>query len=195
MLQWEGQMVSKRDFGSMKAYGIFLGAILLILAGCRTPPDVTTTFDPISGQRTDLISENMLETSQNPSREVIWLNAARVYRDTWNRRSELYLDVDYMAKAETGYLEIPVGTTLMLTVDGQEMNFTGNGSFNKRKSKQKGFVSEMALYRITQTQLGKIAEAKQVKVRVKGNNGIVEREFRPENFQRFKEFLARVRAS
>jgi len=179
----------------MKAYGIFLGAILLILAGCRTPPDVTTTFDPISGQRTDLMSENMLETSQNPPREVIWLNAARVYRDTWNRRSELYLEVDYMARAETGYLEIPVGTTLMLTVDGQEMNFTGNGSFNKRKSKQKGFVNETALYRIVQTQLGKIANAKQVKVRVKGNNGIVERDFRPENFQRFQEFLARVRAS
>ena len=195
MLQLKGEMVKKRDFGRMKAYGIFLGAILLIFAGCRTPPDVTTTFDPITGQRTDLISENMLETSQNPPREVIWLNAARVYRDSWNRRSELYLEVDYMARAETGYLEIPVGTTLMLTVDGQEMNFTGNGSFNKRKSKQKGFVNETALYRIAQTQLGKIAEAKQVKVRVKGNNGIVERDFRPENFQRFKEFLARVRAS
>jgi len=179
----------------MKAYGIFLGTFLLILTGCRTPPDVTTTFDPISGQRTDLMSENMLETSQNPPREVIWLNADRVYRDTWNRRSELYLEVDYMARTETGNLEIPVGTTLTLTVDGQEMNFTGNGSFNKRKSKQKGFVNETALYRIAQTQLGKIAEAKQVKVRVKGNKGIVERDFRPENFQRFKEFLARVRAS
>ena len=180
----------------MKAYGIFLGAILLVVTGCKsTPPDVSTTFDPISGQRTDLMSENMLETSQNPPREVIWLNAARVYRDAWNRRPELYLELDYMARAETGYLEIPVGTTLMLTVDGQEMNFTGNGSFNKRKSKQKGFVNETALYRVVQTQLAKIANAKQVKVRVKGNNGIVERDFRPENFQRFQEFLARVRAS
>ena len=195
MLQCK-QMVKETDFGRMKAYGIFLGVILLILTGCRsTPPDVSTTFDPISGQRTDLMSENMLETPQNPPREVIWLNAARVYRDAWNRRPELYLELDYMARAETGYLEIPVGTTLMLTVDGQEMNFTGNGSFNKRKSKQKGFVNETALYRVVQTQLAKIANAKQVKVRVKGNNGIVERDFRPENFQRFQEFLTRVRAS
>src|SRR5256885_13007830 len=103
MLQLKGEMVKKRDFGRMKAYGIFLGAILLIFAGRRTPPDVTTTFDPITGQRTDLISENMHEASQNPPREVIWLNAARVYRDSWNRRSELYLEVDYMARAETGY--------------------------------------------------------------------------------------------
>ena len=182
----------KMDKGRMKAYGIFLGAILLILAGCRTPPDVTTTFDPITGQRTDLMSENMLETSQNPPREVIWLNAARVYRDTWNRRSELYLEVDYMARAETGYLEIPVGATLTLTVDGQEMNFTGNGSFNKRNSREKGFVNETALYEISRMDFRTIANAKQVKVQIRGNKGIVERDFAPDNFRRFQEFLART---
>src|SRR5207237_7485561 len=114
--------------------------------------------------------------------------------DAWNPQSKLYLQVDYMARAETGYLEIPVGTTLLLTVNGQEMDFTGNGSFNKRKSKQKGFVNETALYEVTYTQLGQIANAKQVKVRVKGRNGIVERDFAPENFKRFQDFVARARA-
>ena len=179
----------------MKAYSLLLGIVLVLVAGCRTkPPDVTTNFDPITGQRTDLMSENMLETPQNPPREVIWLNAARVYSGPWNRNPKLYLQVDYMARAETGYLEIPVGTTLMLTVDGQEMNFTGNGSFNKRKSKRKGFVNETALYEVTQTQLASIAHAKQVKVRVKGQKGIVERDFAADNFKRFQDFLARVRA-
>ncbi len=76
----------------MKAHGVFLAAILIVITGCRTsPPDVTTNFDPITGQRTDLMSENMLETPQNPPREEVWLNTARVYRDAWNRRPTLYL--------------------------------------------------------------------------------------------------------
>ena len=179
----------------MKAHGFFLAAILLAITGCRTsPPDVTTNFDPISGQRTDLMSENMLETPQNPPREVVWLNAARVYRDSWNRKPTLYLEVDYMARAETGPLEIPIGTTLVLDVDGREMPFTGNGSFNKRKSKQKGFVNETALYQVSRDQLQAIANAKQVRVRIKGNNGVVQREFAPENFKRFQDFVARTRA-
>jgi hypothetical protein len=45
------QMVNKRDLG-MKAHGVFLAAILIVIAGCRTSPlDVTTNFDPITGQR------------------------------------------------------------------------------------------------------------------------------------------------
>lgn len=177
----------------MKALGFILAAALFVITGCRTPPDVTTNFDPISGQRTDLMSENILESPRNPPREVIWLNGARVYKDAWNRYSSLYLEVSYMAKAETGSLEIPVGTTLLLNVDGEEMNFTGNGSFNKRKPHRKGFVNETALYEVTRGQLQKIAAAKQVKVRIKGNNGIIDREFGPENFKRFQDFVARTR--
>src|SRR5258706_1015697 len=180
----------------MKAYSALLTAIVILICSCRTaPPDVTTDFDPITGKRTDLMSENMIETPQNPPREVIWLNAARVYRDVWNRGSDLYLTLDYMARTEAGYLEIPVGTTLTLTVDGQDMHFTGNGSFNKRKSKLKGFVKETALYQVSRSQLEKIANAKQIKLRIKGRNGIVERDFAPENIRRFQDFVARVRAA
>jgi len=167
-----------------------------LICGCRTaPPDVATNFDPITGKRTDLMAENMIDTPQNPPREVIWLNAARVYHDVWNRGSDLYLTLDYMARTETGYLEIPVGTTLTLTVDGQDMNFTGNGSFNKRRSKLKGFVKETALYRVSRAQLEKIANAKRIKLRVRGRNGLVERDFAPENIKRFQDFVVRVRAA
>src|SRR5947207_14914940 len=100
----------------MKANAILFAALLALFTACRTsPPDVTTNFDPISGERTDMLSENMLETTQNPPREIVWLNAARVYRDVWNSKNSLFLEVNYMARAETGYLEIPLGTSLFLT--------------------------------------------------------------------------------
>jgi len=181
----------KIEIGRMKAYGILL--LLVLLTGCHTTvPDVATNIDPITGSRTDLLSGNMLETPQNPPREVVWLNANRLYTDAWNRRSKHYLQVDYMAKAETGFLEIPVGTTLILNVDGRDMKFTGNGSFNKRNSREKGFVNETALYEISRMDLRTIANAKQVKVQIKGSKGIVERDFGPENFKRFQEFLSRT---
>jgi hypothetical protein len=177
----------------MKALAIL--AVLILISGCRTaPPDVTSSYDPITGERTDLMSENVLETPQNPPREVVWLNADRIYGNAWKRNTQTFLEVNYMAKAETGYLEIPIGATLLLTVDGQEMNFTGSGSFNKRKPWRKGFVKETALYEVSRSQLAKIAGAKQVKVRIKGNNGIVERDFAPENFKRFRDFVSRIRA-
>lgn len=173
--------------------GIILAGLML-LAGCATkPPDVTTSFDPITGVRTDLMSENMLETDQNPPREVVWLNASRVFKNYRNKDYTYYLEVSYMSKEETGYLAIPAGNTLTVIADGQELRFVGNGSYNTRKKNKRGFVTESALYPTTRQQLEKIANAKDVKVRIKGDNGLIERDFRPDNSRRVKEFLANTR--
>ena len=179
----------------MKAHGILLFTVLTLITGCQTaPPDVATNFDPITGARTDLMSENILETPQNPPREVVWLNASRLDNDYWRRKGAYYLEVMYQALTETGYLDIPFGTSLILSVDGKEMRFTGNGSYNKRKSSKKGYVTETALYEVTRPQLEQIAHAKEVKVKIKGNNGLVERDFAPENFKRFQQFLSHARS-
>jgi len=178
----------------MKALGILFITVLTLITGCRTsPPDVATNFDPITGARTDLMSENILETPQTPPREVVWLNASRLDNTYSRRKGTYYLEVMYQALTDTGYLDILFGTSLILNVDGKEMRFTGNGSYNKRKSSKKGYVTETALYEVTRPQLDQIAHAKQVKVRIKGNNGLVERDFAPENFKRFEQFLARAR--
>src|ERR1043165_5767377 len=168
---------------------LFVGLIWLM--GCSTtpPPDVATSYDPITGVRTDLMSENMLETAQNPPREVVWLNASRVFKNYRNRDFTYYLEVSYMTREETGYLNIPAGGTLSVIADGQEMRFSGTGSYNQRKKNKDGFVSESALFPATREQIQKIANAKQVKVRIRGENGLVERDFRPANFKRFQEFL------
>jgi hypothetical protein len=137
----------------MKSITILSILILSLFTGCQTaPPDVTTNFDPITGSRTDLMSENMLETPHNPPREVVWLNASRLDNNYWRRKGVFYLEVMYQALTETGYLDIPFGTTLLLNVDGKDMSFTGNGSYNKRKSSKKGYVTETALYEVKRSE-------------------------------------------
>ena len=178
----------------MKVYGLLFIAALALLTGCQTtPPDVATNFDPITGQRTDLMSENILESPQSPPREVVWLNASRLENKYWGHKGKYYLEVMYQALTDTGFLDISFGTSLILTVDGKDMPFTGNGSANKRTSSKKGYVTETALYEITRPQLEQIANAKQVKVRLKGANGLVDRDFAPDNFKRFQDFLAKAK--
>ena len=177
----------------MKARVLSLLGALGLLAGCATerPPDVTSYYDNVSGQRTDLLSDNLLKAPGKP-REVVWLNASRIFRSP--TRSDYHLEVNYQAKAETGYLDIPPGATLTLILDGFPMKFSGMGSGNLRKQfKVEGveFVSEKAIYPVTRTALQQIAVAKQVKVQIRGNNGLIEREFAPENFEKFRSFVTR----
>ena len=157
-----------------------------LLAGCATKtPQVATYIDPYTQARTDLMAENMLESPQ-PIREIVWLNASRVFRNA--RDYQYYLEVDYMARAETGYLEIPPGETLIILADGQELKFSGTGSLNNRKEK-KDEVSERAIYVASGSQLRTIANAENVKVSILGRNGMVQRTFTPANFDRFRQFV------
>jgi hypothetical protein len=160
----------------------------VVLAGCATKsPDVVTYIDPYTKARTDLMAENMLE-SPEPVREVVWLNASRMFNNSSS--FQYYLEVDFMARAETGFLEIPSGETLVIIADGQELKFTGSGSVNARKE-QKDEVSERAIYAATGQQLRTIANAENVRVSVLGRKGIVQRKFTPENFERFRQFVQR----
>jgi hypothetical protein len=157
-----------------------------LLAGCATrSPDVVTYYDPHTKTRTDLISENMLET-EGPPREIIWLNASRVFHNPKNY--QYYLEVDYLSHADTGLLEIPPGESLVILADGQELKFRGSGSANSRRER-KNEVSERAIYSATGEQLRTIAGARDVKVSVIGRNGIVQREFRQLNFEKFRHFV------
>ena len=163
-------------------------AAILFLAGCATKaPDVTTYYDPTMGNRTDLLSDNLLETPGQP-RELVWLNASRVWKSY--DESVYYLEVNYMARNEVGYLEIPPGPSLTIVADGQAMKFDGSGSMNMRKPYKKELVRENAIFPVTKKALQKIALAQQVKVQIKGNKGLIERQFAKENSERFRKFVS-----
>jgi hypothetical protein len=173
----------------MKGYFVLLGGLLLA-GGCATEPtpDVTTYVDQATGLRTDLMGENLLE-GKGPTRELVWLNASRVYRNFSD--AVYYLEGQYMAREDAGYLEIPPGDTLTITVDGQPLKLSGTGSANMRKPYKKGTVREVAIYPVTRVQLQKIALGKDVKVSLRGNNGLIEREFSKDNHERFRQFVTR----
>jgi hypothetical protein len=162
-------------------------AAACLMAGCaRTLPPVGTYTD-LSGLRTDLLEGNRLPSPVNPPREIVWLNASRIYKTPSD--SVYYLEVEYMAKVEAGLLDIPYGETLTLVLDGKPMKFTGAGSMNLRKESSEGIVRERALYQVNREDLQKIASAKKVEVQIKGTKGLVVREFDEENHKRFRLFV------
>lgn len=166
--------------------GVVLAASFL--AGCVTnKPEVGTYIDPFTRARTDLMAENMLD-SPEPIREVVWLNASRLVQS--GRDHRYYLEVDYIARAESGFLDIPPGETLVILADDQELKFTGTGSLNSKRE-QKGEVHERAIYLAAPEQLRAIAAAETVKVSVLGRNGMVQRTFNQMNHNRFDQFVQR----
>ncbi len=170
----------------MKKYFVRF-AVLLFVAGCAMQaPEVSTHYDPI-GNRTDLMSENLLDTP-GPPREMVWLNASRIWKGF--DKSSYYLEVEYMARNEVGFLEIPPGEALTIIADGEAMKFAGDGSMNLRKPYKKELVRENAIFHVDKKALQKIAAAKQVKVQIKGNKGLIEREFAKENTERFRKFVS-----
>jgi hypothetical protein len=158
----------------------------MFLAGCaRHLPDVATHVQPGSHLRTDFIPENLLDTPSSPS-ELVWLHAARVFKS----RSEFdyFLEVKYMADVERGWLDIQPGESLVIMADGRVLTFRSSGSANSRRERR-GIITEDALYRANAWDLRAIAQAEAVTVRVMGRNGVVEREFSPQNFERFRKFV------
>src|SRR5690606_36493614 len=91
-----------------------LGVALLtsfVLIGCGTTPEVTSYVHPVSGRRTDVIAQNLLDAPGN-NRELLWLNAYRDFEDRYQYK--YYLEVIYGARPEVGYLEIMPGRSLTI---------------------------------------------------------------------------------
>lgn len=171
----------------MRQYLLLLLPICLF-AACASPekPAVVTHYDKMTGQRTDLLSENLIEGEEETPRELIWLNASRVYKD--REDFDYFLEVHYEATQEAGFIDIRPGQTLTILADGKELQFSGRGSMNRRHE-QDGLVSEDAMYQVSADELRAISRANEVIVQVIGRNGVVQRKFAPANSERFKVFV------
>ena len=132
------------------------------------------------------MADNLLE-GEGPPREVVYLNASRVFRTA--RNADYYIEVTYMATVDAGFLDIPPGESLIIVADGKELKFRTIGSANLRKT-TKEIVVERALYETTKEMMQKIATARDVKVRLQGRNGLVQRDFKQANFEKFQKFVS-----
>jgi hypothetical protein len=165
-------------------------AVLLtavVLTGCTTSysPDIQSYRRPFEEGRTDLIVDNLLE-AKDQTRDMVWLNALRVFKNA--DEHQFYLELIYATTTDTGYLDIGTGPSLILTVDGKEMQFSGTGTTNMRRKKG-ALLNETALYPVSAKDLVVIGNARQIKVRIVGQGRIVEREFSTVNISRFKKFV------
>lgn len=166
----------------------------LVLAGCATKtPDVTTQVNQFTNERTDAMEDVLLQGPGNPPRELIWLSATR-YSKEFNR-APIFVGIKYMARAETGALDIEPGQSLTILADGLPYKLTGSGSLNTRTTvKENGqeFAQESAIYEILPSQIARIAEAKKVQVLVKGKRGLVERELDPVAMERLRRYVSHL---
>lgn len=170
---------------TMKTQILLMIALAGLLVGCKsTTPEVKTYQNQLTGETYDLITDNLVE-AKNDSGSLVWLNASRIKRV--NGGSMFYLEVHYESPAV--WLNIEPGDTLLLTIDGQEYRFRGAGSENERRTTKEG-IAETAIYRVGSSVIRNIASAKEVRFRVIGANRTIEREFAPENFKRFQEFVS-----
>jgi uncharacterized beta-barrel protein YwiB (DUF1934 family) len=151
-------------------------------------PDVTTHVDQFSGLRTDLLEDNLLDSGADP-RELVWLNASRVFEN--ERHYVYYLEATYMAREEVGLLEISPGQSLVLKIDGQILPLTGTGSFEMNRKARRGLVQETAIYKVDKILMQKLAIGRNTQVTLKGKNGLVERQFNQENIDKFQRFVTR----
>ena len=167
--------------------------LALFLIGCGTTPEVTTWTNPVSGQRTHILAENPVgDLGEGEAREMVWLNAFCEVLGQTGAQQRYHLQVVYGAREEAGYLEINPGKSLTIIADGEELSFSGLGSLDK--DERKGALFETARYDATGSDIGRIAGASKVVVRLVGRNGIVVREFNDENFEKFRKFAQQTGA-
>jgi len=156
----------------------------LMGTGCHSTPEVASYTNPVSGRRTDMVQDNLLDAPGN-NREMMWLNAWRDFSDKYHYG--YYLEAVYGARQDVGYLNISPLRSLTLTIDGQEMSFNLFGEVIKREDK--GALFETALYEVPADLIHRIADAKKMTVQLKGKRGLISRHFAPENFDKFRKFV------
>jgi hypothetical protein len=164
-----------------------MAAMAALLAGCHTPPEKEVyTYRNDLGPAIDLIKDNELDSGKDPT-ELIWLNASRVREGAWG--GKFYLEVRYEGAESVGYLDIGPGQTLELTVDGKQKKFSGSGSLNTREITSAKTYVENAIYLATADDFREIAKAKNVEVRITGKSRTIYRAFKPENTEKFRNFV------
>ncbi len=171
----------------MKANYTKFGALVILagfLAGCASQyKPLTSYYDDFTRSKYDMTSANLLTVGATPGTDV-WFDATRV--QDRNGQTKYFLGVRY--ESASGPLNIEPGETLIVTVDGQDVRYSGMGSEAMREKIKGNIHRESTQYLVKVEDIRRIAEARQVKVVVKGKEGSVQRDFSQENLNVFKNF-------
>ncbi|RMD88591.1 MAG: hypothetical protein D6813_11860 [Calditrichaeota bacterium] len=128
--------------------------------------------------------ENNLLSSNHTDSVKVYLNAQRVLI---GKKVYYNLNVHYQGN---DWLKIKSGPSLILVVDGQQMQFScPESAMQRSRNIFSRKAHEEANYEVSLEDLQKIAQAESVRVKIFGHNGSIECTFTPDNFRRFQEFL------
>ncbi len=155
-----------------------------MLTGCSS--SVKTTHDDFEGFTINEMALNNLSGGVPFVGAAIGLQAQRF------ESKEGVVDYNVIVRyASESWLYIENGESLILLVDGESLNLSGEGSLSHREVQNIGkvFVVEHAWYKISPENLKKIASASEVRIKLIGTNHFEKRHFSEKNLKKFKEFV------
>ena len=168
----------------MKTWAFSLAAVALVLAGCAPAYQLSSRRDDFNQYNQWSMKNNLLAGGGKLLGPKMYLGATKTIWDSG--LTQYRLDVTYTA---SDWLFIDDGNSLRLIIDGEQVEYSGDGSSAYRNVLSGGTIHERAFYDVTPTQIRQIAEASEIRVRLEGNQFYAERVFSPANIERFRAFV------
>lgn len=166
---------------------ILLCVALSALAGCATMNTVETTTDKFTGSTNTQMSFNPLAGA------TIGFDDSQVRLEASKNVAAsgetTFLLVVSVAGNSQGWTFIEDGESLLFLVDGERVALSGDGSAGHRDVAG-GNCFETAVYVTDAAFLHRLANAKEVEVRVSGSERNIDRKFSETNTKNFQEFVA-----
>ena len=168
--------------------GCILAIGLVCLFGCGpyTGPYYRfhTGYDPLEKYATRSIDGNRLNTKSGD----LYLNVLQIEYD--RGKTHYYLVVE---TATSDWIFIEAKSSMIVSIDGRRTEFVGGVSYTRRDiivKRREGMLIKRAYYRIPLKEIERIADAREVKVKVVGSSYSLAGEFTRKNSHNFQRFLA-----
>ena len=162
--------------------------LLLLITGCAGSMClIQTRYDEFEGYTISRMINNSLGGSDwNMNPERVELNIQKLVSKQGHVSYSLIIEC--VSQLENGsWIFITSGESLAFLIDGKRVGLTGNGSGNDRDLFHSGTIMERAEYPVSREMIRTISNAKEVKVRLIGSKGFIERYFVQANFNNFKK--------
>lgn len=169
---------------------IIILSFVVILTNCNiyVPQyDIYHYADEFDGYIIDRMQGNKIYNALTLLPYTIEVNAGRtIYK---NGEKKYYLQLDYLGK---DWIFIQPGESTILLIDGERFGLACETTDIKRDvrttSYNKPYCSEQAYYKVTSELLKKISTAKEIKIKVVGQNDIILKDFEPDNINNLRAF-------
>lgn len=167
----------------------------IFLAGCgldliQNQPEspagkfgITIKHDDFNGYTTYRTTNNYIEYGFPTSTPAIALEAGIF--ETKDGKIIYSLTCLYVDRS---WIFIESGESLIMLIDGERVGFSGNGSIRNREV-YPGHILEIAVYTVNLSDLEKIVNAKEVRIKLIGGKSFVERKLTQTNIEQFKLLL------